>query len=172
MLGYEGFKEPRDAEIRKRCQLLGKEIIDAAALSLTAYMQLSDSAEEDRLRARADAEILDKVSSQFLFAVGATEINEGKEPATLRSQAARQAYLRDNEETFQQVGVVGTPHTIYYLVQLLAYLTPADPGKVFDLVTNALLQGGKLHRLSIRVSRGGQVCKVCQPYIGGSSRTV
>jgi hypothetical protein len=44
-----------------------------------------------------------------------------------------------------RIGDAGTPHTIYYLIDLLASLRLADPPRVFDLVAHALLDAGRLH---------------------------
>ncbi len=43
----------------------------------------------------------------------------------------------------RRVGDQGSPHTIYYLIQLLERLVDAEPESVFDLIANALLSGGK-----------------------------
>ena len=45
----------------------------------------------------------------------------------------------------RRIGDVGTPHTVYYILQLLEFLMPSDPAKVFDLVAHLLLVAGKLH---------------------------
>lgn len=40
-------------------------------------------------------------------------------------------------------GDVGHPATIYHLIELLDFLAPADPARVFDLVAHALLGAGR-----------------------------
>lgn len=85
------------------------------------------------------------MASQFLFAVGATEIREGREPKAIGEVEQRRRYLADNEATLRRIGDVGTPHTVYYILQLLEFLMPSDPARVFDLVAHLLLVAGKLH---------------------------
>ena len=43
----------------------------------------------------------------------------------------------------RRIGDVGTPATIHHLIELLDFLAPADPARVFDLVAHALLGAGK-----------------------------
>ena len=41
------------------------------------------------------------------------------------------------------MGDLGAAHTIYHLLQILEFLLPANPGRIFDLIAHALLEGGK-----------------------------
>jgi hypothetical protein len=47
--------------------------------------------------------------------------------------------------TLRRIGDVGTPHTIYYLIDMLRHLRPGDPERVFDLVAHSLLNAGRKH---------------------------
>jgi hypothetical protein len=51
--------------------------------------------------------------------------------------------LVDNGATFHRIGDVGTPHTIYSLIEMLGFLISADPGRVFELAAHALLTAGR-----------------------------
>lgn len=41
----------------------------------------------------------------------------------------------------RRIGDCSTPHTIYYLLELLETLVPVDPAKCFDLMAHALRHG-------------------------------
>ncbi|MER8671096.1 hypothetical protein NKH45_28675 [Mesorhizobium sp. M1156] len=146
VLGYD-----KDASIenvtRKRCQKLAFEIIDVTARGIEAFVALSadDRTDEVQVDASNDAALLDQMASQFFFAVGSTEIREGKEPRALGNPLEQRRFIADNLITLMRVGDAGTPRTIHYLLQLLEFLMPSDPAAVFDLVSHALLKAGKLH---------------------------
>lgn len=146
VVGYDD-DNALDRETRVRCQLLAFEVIDGSARGLQEYFAL-DRADQTAARnaeASDDAALLDQMAEQFFFAVGAPEVRKGEEPRALGNIDYRRRYLADNERTFRRIGDVGTPKTIYYMLQLLDFLAPGDPTMVFDLVSHALLQGGKLH---------------------------
>jgi len=63
----------------------------------------------------------------------------------LASVESKRAFLRDLTPIIRRLGAVGIPHTIYYLIDLLDFLRPADPEAVFDLISHALLKGGARH---------------------------
>jgi hypothetical protein len=85
------------------------------------------------------------VGNQLYFSSGALRANEKEEPSGLVTPASRKAFLDDTTETLQRIGDAGTPHTIYYLIDLLGALRVADPPRVFDLVSHALLDAGRMH---------------------------
>lgn len=43
-----------------------------------------------------------------------------------------------------RIGDFATPHTVYYLLQLLEFLLPFNPERTFDLAVHALRSGGSL----------------------------
>lgn len=146
VLGYGAFND-KDNNTRMRTQALAFEIIDACAKGIEGYLALppAEQVNERQEQASHDAQLLDQMASQFLFAVGATEIREEREPKAVGEADQQRRYLTDNEATFRRIGDVGTPHTVYYTLQLLEFLMPSDPAKVFDLVAHLLLVAGKLH---------------------------
>lgn len=146
VLGYDN-DDALDQETRSRCQELAFEIIDQATHGLEEFIALdhADQSDDRRAEATGDAGLLDTMSDQFFFAVGASEIRKGEEPRALGEFDYRKRYLADNERTFRRVGDAGTPKTIHYLLQLLDFLAPGDPTMVFDLTSHALLKAGKLH---------------------------
>lgn len=144
--GYDN-DDPAKAETRKRAQTLAFAIIDRTATGLEAYFALDpkDQTEERKGRATEDAVLLEQMSDQFFFAVGAPKIREVREPKALGEIDYRKRFLDDNFRTFERVGDAATPKAIYYMLQLLEFLEPADPAAVFDLASHALLKAGKLH---------------------------
>ncbi|MER8855097.1 hypothetical protein NKH94_26470 [Mesorhizobium australicum] len=146
VLGYEQDNATENAT-RERCQKLAFEIIDTSALGVEAFMSADANQHTDEKQAEAsnDAALLDKMADQFLFAVGPTEIKNGKEPRALRSLDEQRRFIQDNSHTLRRVGDAGIPKTIHYMLQLLDYLMSSAPGPVFDLVSHALLRAGKLH---------------------------
>jgi hypothetical protein len=84
------------------------------------------------------------MSDQFYFASGAFRDSQGGE-AALNSLEAKRAFLSDTYSTLWRIADAGTPSTIHHLIELLEFLIPADPARVFDLVAHALLGAGKDH---------------------------
>lgn len=146
VVGYDNDNS-LDQETRTRCQKLSFEVIDRSARGLEEYIALDRAEQTDARSAEAseEATLLNQMSDQFFFAVGAPEVRKGQEPRALGEIGCRKRFLADNERTFRRVGDVGTPRTIYYMLQLLDFLAPGDHAMVFDLTSHALLQGGRLH---------------------------
>lgn len=57
----------------------------------------------------------------------------------------KKAFLTDTGDVLWRIGDVGPPATIHHLIDLLDFLAPANPARVFDLVAHALLGAGKQH---------------------------
>ena len=150
VVGYDN-DNALEQETRARCQKLAFEVIDRSARGLEEYIALDRADQTDARNAEAsdDAVLLDQMSDQFFFAIGAPEVRKGEEPRALGAIDYRRRYLADNEKTFRRVGDVGTPKTIHHMLQLLDFLAPGNPIMVFDLTSHALLQGGNLHVISI-----------------------
>ncbi len=146
VVGYDKDSAKEDL-IRGRCQKLAYEIIDKTANGIESFVGLPETACTNELRTIAtnDAELLDRMADQFLFAVGPTEIREGKEPRALTKPVEQQRFIDDNFSTLIRVGDAGLPKTIHYLLQLLDFLMLSNPAAVFDLTSHALLKAGKLH---------------------------
>lgn len=145
-LAYES-EDAAHVTASKRCLALAYELIDRTATGLETYIAADPATRTPDMNesASSDAMLLDKMASQFLFAVGPTEIREGGEPRTLVSAQSRQAFVLDNARTFMRVGDAGTPRTIYYLLELMEFLAPSNPALVFDIVAHAVTGGGRAH---------------------------
>ena len=83
--------------------------------------------------------------NQLYFSSGAFQGGQREHDEELVSLEQKRDFLESNMETFYRLGDVAAPHTIYYLLDLLQFLIPADPPRVFNLVTHALLSAGKSH---------------------------
>jgi hypothetical protein len=99
--------------------------------------------EPERERVRVCARLVDHIGDQLYFSSGASA-NSG-EDMPLAALESKHAFLRDVTPIIRRIGDVGVPHTIYYLIDLLDFLRPADPEAVFDLIAHALLNGGSRH---------------------------
>jgi hypothetical protein len=143
VVGY-GKQDSKDAAIRCRCQQFAGWVVDATAAGLERYFALLPGVRTnaDTESATQLAKLLDKTGNEFYFASGAfRDSRENDEP--LRDVALKAQFLDDNYGTFRRIGDVGTPSTIYHLIEMLGYLVPADPARVFDLTAHALLTAGR-----------------------------
>lgn len=84
-----------------------------------------------------------RFDNQLYFSSGASA--NATDDVPLAALANKHAFLRDAAPMIRRIGDVGIPHTIYYLIDLLDFLRPADPEAVFDLIAHALLTGGSRH---------------------------
>jgi hypothetical protein len=114
-----------------------------AADELAAYTDqrvLSDVATE---RVRTAVKILDTACQQLFFATGAFREQNTQDAAPQMTENEMRTILHDLAPTFRLIANHGGPHTIYYLIQMLEYMTEADPGGIFDLIAFAVLKGGR-----------------------------
>ncbi|MCS0495309.1 hypothetical protein NVS89_09380 [Ancylobacter sp. MQZ15Z-1] len=146
VLGYDK-EDAADDLVRHRCQALAARIIDVTASQLDAYLATpADQVPADGPdRAGVLAQIMDRMSDQFYFASGAMAERDRSESTGLSTPDLRRRFFDENQATFRRVGTSGTPHTIYHLIELLDFLSDADPPAIFDLVAHALLVGGRRH---------------------------
>jgi hypothetical protein len=132
-------------KLRRNTQKLAAEMVEKTAACLDDYYVRGDrnmsAAEIERVR--ACARLLDGVGDELYFSSGAR--SEGNEEIPLATMESRRALLKDMAAVLHRIGQVGIPHTIYYLIDMLEFLRPADPEGVFDLIANALLVGGARH---------------------------
>jgi hypothetical protein len=142
--GYRSQKAA-DVKLRTNIQNLAMAIVTRAASCLDDFYARGDQVLSDpgRERVRICVRLVDHVGDQLYFSSGArASAGEGMPLSTLESKLA---FLRDVTPLIRRLGDVGVPHTIYYLIDLLDFLRPADPETVFDLIAHALLTGGSRH---------------------------
>ena len=120
VLGY-GVDNDRDAAIRRRCQEFAAQVVEATARGLERYflLQKEDQTDEEARRAGSCADLLTQTGDQFYFSSGAfrdgqTDANKG-----LVNDDLKRVFLADNCATFHRIGDVGTPHTIFHLIEML-----------------------------------------------------
>jgi hypothetical protein len=146
VLGYESGKE-EDHRLRRNALRLVRELVEATTAALQQYMAIdvASRTDDDHKAAREAARLLDNVGNQFYFSSGVFRANEKERPTGLVTIESKKAFLDETEDILRRIGDVATPHTIYYLIDLLAALRAVDPARVFDLASHALLNGGRLH---------------------------
>lgn len=144
--GY-GTTNEADTRLRRNAQSLAAEIVEASAAVLERYMarDANSRTDKDHEAVQTAARLLDNVGDQLYFTSGAFKANPEEQPSGLVTAESKKAFLDDIGEMLHRIGDVGTPHTIYYLIDLLASLRLADPQRTFDLVAHALLNAGRMH---------------------------
>jgi len=142
----DGYAEDTPAKqgYRQRSQALVGHVVDKTSDWLAVhYRRGPDERLKEQEEAKSVAKILDNCCHQFYFTSGAFHARNPREPAGLTSFEEKIAFLGDVEPILRRMGDVGASHTIYNLLQILEFLLPVNPGKVFDLIAHALLHGGK-----------------------------
>lgn len=143
VFGY-GTDAPADGAIRKRGQDVIALAVETAARELEAFYGADREAQALQAEgARKQARLLDHACNELYFASGAFKRSDQDEDRGLQTLGQKRTFLVEVEPTLRRIGDVGTPHTIHHLLELLEFLVPADPGRVFDLMAHALLEGGK-----------------------------
>ena len=144
VVGY-GTEDANDAAIRGRCQRLAARVVGVAAAGMQRYFDLPPNARTDADGDKASklAKLLDETNDQFYFASGAFQDAQGGNAPPLSDDALKKEFLNDNYATFRRIGDVGTPHSVFHLIEMLGYLVPGDPEWVFDLAAHALLTAGR-----------------------------
>ena len=141
VLGYED-NDPGNDDIRHRSQTVIAQSIEAAAQRLETLLINPQLTKSEQSEAQICTKLVDHACSQIFFASGAFKSNHDEDRG-IPPGDARLKFLDEVETTIRRIGDVGTPHTIYYLLQLLEYLLPTDPSRVFELSAHALLRGGR-----------------------------
>jgi hypothetical protein len=141
-----GYAEdsPKKRSIRQRSQELVAMVVDNTARELLAFLALeNDERTKREAEERALAKSLNQASSQLYFASGAFREMRVHENRGLKSTAEKAAFLSEVGPILRRLGDIGTPPVIYQLLQMLEFLSPASPEDCFDLVSHALLDGGR-----------------------------
>ncbi|WP_063695350.1 ATP-binding protein [Bradyrhizobium embrapense] len=142
-----GYQSRKTIEVKLRAHFLAlaAEIVARAASCLEAFYTKggAELTEPDSKRVRACARLIDQIGDQLYFSSGAAA--QASEDVPLAGIEPKRAFLRDATPIIRRLGDVAVPHTIYYLIELLDFLRPADPETVFDLIAHALLTGGPRH---------------------------
>ena len=158
--GYRS-RNKDDLHLQKNAQRLAGEVVERTAGILERYVGLpaGNRTEDDHATARVAAQLLNNVGDQLYFSSGAFRNNGQAQEAGLVGIETKKAFLGDTFTMLHRIGDVATPHTIYYLIDLLDFLMPADPPRVFDLVAHALLKGGREWGYEMEILGSGRVCE-------------
>lgn len=142
----DGYAEDTPAKqgYRRHGQAMLAHVVDKTSDWLASYYARNpDERLKEQEEAKSVAKVLDNCCHQLYFASGAFHAQNPREAAGLTSPEEKTAFLGDVEPILKKIGDLGASHTIYNLLQVLEFLLPVDPGKVFDLIAHALLHGGK-----------------------------
>lgn len=144
--GY-GSNDPAEDKIRHNAHRLARELVDASAKIVERYVVLppAQRTKRDDDKVGIAIRLLDSVGSQMYFSSGAFNASENQEPGELKLINKRRLFLDETHDILWRIGDAASPHTIYYQIDLLAFLRPADPTRVFDLVAHSLLDAGRMH---------------------------
>lgn len=129
--------------LRARAHGVAHELVIRVNGQLEAYSGLDEPSPLQKEQAGALASLIDDVCRQFYFASGAGK--DRNTPSREFSDACLAVFLRECAPTLRAIGDFATPHTVYYLLQLVEYLLPISPADCFDLAMHALRQGGRRH---------------------------
>ena len=145
ILGYDN-DNPIEKAIRQRTQEFAAWTVEASAGGLENYFAAAAATPLYQMRRpshSACTRTLSQICDQLYFASGAFQHSQPNDDQGLASIDAKKAFLDDVGLMLRRMGDVGHPATIHRLIDLLDFLSPACPARVFDLVAHALLGAGK-----------------------------
>ena len=140
VVGLTGEKKQTDGALRHRALYLAARIVDAASEGLAIHFSGDTPNVGDMADAREFAELLDLACRELYFATGAGA--GGKESNTSTSDRGLEVFFVEVTPILERISDYATPHTVYYLLQLVEFLLPLDPERAFDLAAHALQSGG------------------------------
>jgi hypothetical protein len=120
VVGY-GTEDTKDAAIRGRCQRFAARVVEVSAAGMQQYFDLPPETrtEADQQKATRLAKLLDSTNDQLFFASGTFQNGQAGEARPLADVALKKQFLNDNSATFRRVGDVGTPHSVFHLIEML-----------------------------------------------------
>jgi hypothetical protein len=130
-------------EHRHRAIALLATAVEQAAKDLARYADFDNLTNTETVRVRGAMQIIDAACNQLYFSSGAfrhANQHDARPPLTIRGA---QTFFSEIAPTLRRIGEYGSPHTIYYLLQLLEHLVEAGPTGVFELIAIAVLNGGR-----------------------------
>ncbi|RKE94301.1 hypothetical protein C8N30_3424 [Sulfitobacter guttiformis] len=141
VLGLKEDSKNSDNQIRHRAIDLTSQIVRKSSEGLKAYVATEEPTLEQIEVVREDAKLLDTACMQIYFSVGASDSKTAQDQTISKNKLG--LFFEEITPVLEQIGDHATPHTIYYLLQLLEYLLPVDPARSFDLIARALKGGGR-----------------------------
>jgi len=108
-------------------------------------METASRTEADTSEFQAAARLIDNVGDQLYFSSGAFRANQNEQPSGLVTIESRRAFFNETVDILHRIGDVGSPHTIYHLLDLFSLLREIDPERMFDLYSHSLLVAGRMY---------------------------
>lgn len=139
VLGLVEQNKPKDTEVRHRALDMAYSIIDAAGKKLEHYSTRTDLTRAEQENVKHCFAILDRACLQLHLVC---EDKHNSDKISLKYEALQQ-FMNETELHMRRIGDCSSPHTIYYLLELLETLVPVDPAKCFDLMAHALSHAEK-----------------------------
>jgi len=140
VFGLTGEKTQTDVALRHRALYLAARIVEAASEGLAIHFSGDTPNVGDMADAREFAELLDVACRELYFSTGASA--GGNESNTSASDRGLEVFFVEVTPILERISEYATPHTVYYLLQLVEFLLPLDPERAFDLAAHALQSGG------------------------------
>ena len=134
-----GGDADNDVGLRRRSQALVSAIVDAANARLAVHMTAPHLDDDQTKEARECAHLIDIAGNEMYFATGAAASERDNDPE--QGHAGLDVFFRENADLLNRIGAYATPHTTYYLLQLVERLVDVDPAGAFDLAANSLRAG-------------------------------
>lgn len=128
------------SETRHRAQDLFLDNVTIASQVLAIHLQGPGQNTENEARASAYADLLDVACRELYFAV----VDHRNNRSYLTAKQLEN-FFNEVQPILAAIGEFGTPHTIYYLLQLLERLIAISPAKTFDVAALAITKGGRQH---------------------------
>lgn len=84
--------------------------------------------------------MVDSACNQIYFTVD--EVSDGADVSRNLAPQEVLQFVREAQPVLEQIGEYATPHTVYYMLQLVEKVIDYAPQIAFDVTSHALLNGG------------------------------
>lgn len=132
------YEDHERVEVRERAQVLMTAIIDRAADTLDAQLELPP-AHRDSARIDASVTLLENAVLKICSAAPGGRSDDG---SGLQGQDARSLYLDDLAPTLHRLGDVAPPRALHELIEFLDSMVDAAPARCFELIAHGILTAG------------------------------
>ena len=129
--------EQEDRSVRQSAQAMLHRIVLSSNRVLSTYDPRTEVSKERLEEFRECMNLLDSACMGLFFAIGKAD----KESGGL-SDVACATFFDETAKTIERIGDYASPHTVYYLMQLIEILAPYDAARAFDITAHAIVAGG------------------------------
>jgi hypothetical protein len=126
----------KNADLRQRSQALVYDIVNAANAQLAKWVNTPDLNEVETTEARECASLIDPAGMQMFFATSAKKNQHGGDIPL--SRVGLEVFFQENADLLKRIGEYASPHTTYYMLQLVERLIDVDASAAFDLAASTL----------------------------------